>query len=356
MNIKDFFKPFARPQPQTTKRPAPERDIGDSEPPRKSRSRTPTRSLGPDSEPDYKFADATSPKYTSAPSSLLSEGRDRIHAATQSDRGQGLDGPTIADEELEGKQERLREAMDSARSQSPLLASSQRIVKHGEVMIRNSDDEESDSDSSLGDIEDLLRARKQPDPVTSSPLTEQDSSSPSVTDRSSPEAIGRTRRQTKAIASTNAPGYRSTLPPQPKYKFDIGTLVQRSVKNETSEAMMSKARRTLESLEERDALRATEVGEGSRKSSGIDAGLITSAFKGRGEANGVERLMMAIQRTEALQQEKSWSFFLGDDEALCSEHAALPMKHLGHGAALFRGLPISLPVPYKPLINYRHIF
>ena len=337
-NITDFFKPFVHPLSRTAKRPLTEPSSDASEPPAKSRSTTPRRSPSMASGPDHEVPSATDLERSSDPTSDLPTTRGSANAATQSDHDQEVDRIAIAAEQLEAGQAICRGASDYAPSQSPLLASSQRVVKHGEVIIRNSDDEESESDSSLGDIDDLLHFRRKPDPVPSSPLIDLGSTTPSLPGPSSPEEIGRTRRQTRAIVRTNTTSDRYAPSPQPKYKFDLETLVQRSAKHEKTQAMMSKARETLKSMEKRDFLSASGSGEDSQDKREIDAGLLVSALKGRCEPNEGEKLMIALQRTEALQQEKSWSFFERREEDALYERPAFPMENLKHCAALFKGL------------------
>ena len=286
---------------------------------------------------DYEVPSATDLERSSDPTSDLPTTRGSADAATQSDLDQEVDKTAIPAEQLEAGQAICRGASEFAPSQSPLLASSQRVVKHGEVMIRNSDDEESESDSSLGDIDDLLHFRRQPDPVPSSPPTDLGSTTPSLPGPSSPEEIGRTRRQTRAIVRTNTTSDRYAPSPQPKYKFDLETLVQRSAKHEKTQAMMSKARETLKSMEKRGFLSAPASGGDSQDNREIDAGMVASALKGRCELNDGEKLMIAIQRTEALQQEKSWSFFERREEDALYEGPTFPMKSLKHCAALFKG-------------------
>ena len=355
-NIKDFFKPFADPPSQTAKRPLPEPSSNSSEPPAKSRSATPRHSPSTVSSSGREVPGAADLGRGSAPKSDLQTTRGSADVATQSDLGQECGSIAVAAEQLEVGQATHRGASEYAPSQSPLLASSQRVVKHGEVMIRNSDDEESDSDSSLDDIDDLLHSRRVPDPVPSSPLTDLGSTTPSLPGQSSPEENGRTRRQTRAKVGRNTTNDRYAPSPQPKYKFDLETLVQRSAKHERSQAMMGKARETLKAMEKRDVLSAAGIGGDSWDKREVDVGMVASALKGHCEPNEGEKLMMAIQRTEALQQEKAWSFFERSEEAALYEGAAFPMENLKHCAALFKGLFTTLKRLQSRSNLDRHIF
>lgn len=248
-----------------------------------------------------------------------------------------LDESSLTDERpLEESLADQLASIDRSGSQGPLLASSQRVTRNGEVMIRNSDDEGSDSGSSLGDIDDLLQSKKRSDPMVSSPLTELGSSTSGYTERSSPKVACRTRSRTSATVPKDTMRRQSPPPHTPKYRFDLGTLVQRSVKYEKAEACMSKAREALESIERRGASRAAEVSLDPLGNGDVDAALITSALKGRGESNEVEKLLSAIHRTEALQREKSWSFF-EDGEESDPSLAVFPTGRLDHCPILLQG-------------------
>ena len=334
--ITDFFRPSTR--PRTSKRPLPDGNHEHAECPRKSRSLTVIRSIRPVSDPSHQSISSAILRDKSSASSISSVSRDRTRASREYKREEILKEPGLTDEKHleEGLAHRLA-SIDPGGSQGPLLASSQRVVKNGEVMIRNSDDEGSDSDSSLGDIEDLLRSKKSLDPAVSSPLTELGSSTPNYTERSSPEMICRTRSRTRTTVHEDTTKRQFLLPHPPKYRFDLGTLVQRNVKDETAEASMSKARKTLEFIEQRGASRASEVPLDLLGDRNVDAALITSALQGRGESNEVEKLLMAIHRTESLQLEKTWSFFEDGEENVRCDRAVFPTERLDHCSFLLQG-------------------
>lgn len=343
VNITDFFKPFAR--TRSTKRPSPDDDLSHVEPPRKSRSLTPRHNYG--AEPEQSgpiYSSSIESQHGSSPCSSASKLPGSNSAPKQSKRDGSLDTSNSDHGQQCAKSlDDQLASMDPAGSQGPLLASSQRIVKNGEVMIRNSDDDGSDSDSSLGDVDDLLRSRRQPDPAVSSPLTDLGSSTPSLTDRSSPGAMDKSRPRTRATAHKQSTSHQSVLSHPPKYKYDLGTLVQRSVTHEAAEANMSRARKFLESIQQRDASKTSVTDQDLSEKREINAGMVTSALKASSESNTVEKLMMAIHRTEALQQEKSWSFFEEEDDEkgetqMMAEQAAFPTECMGCFPSLFKGL------------------
>ena len=334
--ITDFFRPSTR--PRTSKRPLPDANHEHAEPARKSRSLTVVHSIRPVSDPSHQTISSATLQDKSSASSISSISRDRTRASQEHKREEILGESGLTDQKpLEESLAHQLAFIDPSGLQGPLLASSQRVVKNGEVMIRNSDDEGSDSDSSLGDIEDLLRSKKNLDPAVSSPLTELGSSTPNYNERSSPEMICRTRSRTRTTVHEDTTKRQFLLPHPPKYRFDLGTLVQRSRKDETAEACMSKARKTLEFLEQRGASRASEVPLDLLGNRDVDAALITSALKGRGESHEVEKLLMAIHRSESLQREKTWPFFEDGEENVRCHKAVFPTERLDHCSFLLRG-------------------
>ena len=339
INITDFFKPFAR--VQSVKRPLPDEDPQDSEPARKSRSCSPTSVTNEASRLNDSNYSAPSLRSISSPGATISEVRDSIKLPAQSPEVETGKGDITHKESDDVDLADQLPTTDVVGSQGPLLASSQRVVKNGQTIIKNSDDDGSDSDSSLGDIDDILKSRRQQDPLVSSPLTDLGSSTPSFTERSSPDAMARTSARSRASARSSTIKKRSSQP-APYYKFDLGTLVQRSVEHEMAEANMSKAREALASVERRAASKVATAIEGAAPNGKIDEILVTTALQGRGEPNEVEKLMMAINRTEALEQEKSWSFFEDREEDLPIEQAAFPTTSFEQCPSIFQGLLLAL--------------
>ena len=338
-SITDFFKPFGR--PQSPKRPPSDDDLSRSEPPRKSRSNTPPRSL--DQEASSQTSSTAGSQQTSSQCAAHLASTRSTDNSGQNESTQAIKTPK---QSVVGSLEQWHPTHlgchNFASSQGPLLASSQRVVRHGEVMIRNSDDE-SDSDSSLEDLSDLLRPKTQADPASSSPLTEISSPTPSIDDQQSREERSRTRQQTKATVDKNVPTNRSKAPPPPRYRFDLGTLVQRSAKQEDCEAGINKARMALDSIEQNVLTNASSHPYDKHGDQQIDTGLIDSAFKGSEDANGVKKLMMALQRTEALQKEKSWSFFDSEEENVSHNQGIFPIENLEHCQSIFKGLSPAIP-------------
>jgi len=201
----------------------------------------------------------------------------------------------------------IKAALGSFGSNGPILASSQRFMRNGEVMIRNSDDE-SDSDLSLDDIDDLLAARRKP-VSHSSPPTEPDlpsvplpTQTPARPDRRI--GIGRSTRSVKA-------GRHLDISP-PKHKFSLDALVAQAEADDAVQAGIEKARQLIGASDERRMALESKLNH-SKGDAEIDTSLLTSIAKEHGEKEGkedfIDKLMQAIERTEALERPETWSFF-----------------------------------------------
>jgi len=294
-NITDFFKPFS--QPRQPKRPLPEDDLHQSQPSRRSRSSTP---------PSYQRP-LPIRSCENTPSKPRAKGHDLLP------QNAALDAST---------ENAITDQLPFFSSQGPILASSQRVVKNGEVVVTNSDDEGTDSDASLGDIDELLRARRPPAEQVSSPLTELDSIVSTPGRQSSPDyetATTTVRRSTRWISSVKKPTASEELPNAPKYKFDLESLVKQSKKDEILEEGMAKARDLLATLEQVEASPAAEESRNANRKGPVDAELIVSMINKESDENDTKRLMLAIERTEALQQDLSWSFFEDEQQTLDNE-------------------------------------
>ena len=206
-------------------------------------------------------------------------------------------------------------------SQSAVLTSSQRIIRKGQVMIRSSEDEASDSDSSLENIDALL-APKEDAEVPSSP-TKPEVPIPNMESKHSLDA-SRTKRKLRGTAISDYASGSPALPVIPNYKFSLGSLVKQSRKFEESESQAAKARSLLQSLEQQAnvlADRGTEISDSRAK---INKILVATVMKQDREDEDVGKLMTAIKRTEALYQEKYWSFFDGDEDVPRSQRGGFP--------------------------------
>jgi len=310
-NITDFFKPFANPRPP--KRPRENENGEDTTASQEPPSRSPRLETAEQVLPFH-----SSPHRSSQTSALTSLGSD---------------GSTMRD--IEGIDETPESpALESFGSNGPVLASSQRIMRNGEVMIRNSDDE-SDSDASLEDIDELLAANKRP-VSHSSPPTEPDFPSLPVQAPARPirrSGMGHSTRGAKA-------GRRFEISP-PKPKISLDTLVAQAEADDAAEAGIDKARLLIGALDERRDALDLKLAHG-KGDAAVNKSLLASIAKEHGEKEGkeelIDKLMQAIERTEALERPEAWAFF--------KTAQAQPLPELPEFPSVERGSPF-----YRVLSN-----
>ena len=189
------------------------------------------------------------------------------------------------------------------------MTSNQRIVKRGEVVIRNSDNE-SDSDSSFEDLNSLLlledrRAQRERSP--------QDPQLPTACSDNNPDDGRRLSVRRKSKTHTVAALSPLAPPVQPKkYKFDLESLARHKKQEEAVVEDIARASAMLRSLEQQTAS-ADKNSVAALRNGSIDTALIGKAMNVHGDEDEIRRLKAAIQRTEALHHSRSWSFF--DDQA-----------------------------------------
>lgn len=301
-NITDFFKPFAQPR---NKRPLPE---DDPETIVVTQARLAPAKIK--SKPREPIESSKLPEDLLRPSSQLSlEDKSDSPLSSALSSAPPTDASTAHCSDGESTRTPIRAQFDTPSSQTPVLASSQRVVKNGEVVIRNSD-VESDSDTSLDDIDDILTAHKPP--ARSSPPTENDIVYIPTSGRTIASSSSGKKRKTRATESSDDP-FSSTLPVVPKYKFSLETLVAQARKDDAAEATFARAQSLL-NMPSRYDIQGDGDGDIQGLRSGpfggkLDAGLMATVMRERGEENDIERLVNAMKRTEALNQAKLWSFF-----------------------------------------------
>ncbi|KAJ5670701.1 uncharacterized protein N7477_006064 [Penicillium maclennaniae] len=152
---------------------------------------------------------------------------------------------------------------------------SQRIVKDGKEVVISSDGEDTDSTDSLDDPSFLLGPK-----------------------------FRQQKQETKPNRVDKA--YLQTLSVPTIYKHSLDSLVHAAVSDQKTEANVAKIKMGFE-------LHRTPVAPsqdlGSKTKNGIQEGVLTSALKESEDGNEFRRLMDAIRRTEALDQDRIWRFF-----------------------------------------------
>ena len=187
----------------------------------------------------------------------------------------------------------------------PTAPSSQRVVKNGETFIRNSDDE-SDSDSSLADIDEILRPRKRI--KSSSPLTELGSSEPEfptttpLPTKTPLRSSRRLRQNTRRDASEDK-----------KYKFSLDQLLERTERDSAEDEAYRRALALANEVPVHQVHSDSNSGPG-QPSKLLTAESLASKIKVE-DPDDLDKLMQALKRTEALQLNSTWNFF-GDPDPI----------------------------------------
>lgn len=169
--------------------------------------------------------------------------------------------------------ERSHNAEVKRQQSSFTTQSSHRIVKNGEEMVIDSDDESIGSMDTVDASDDLLNAFLKPDSLDYSG------------------------------------GHRSKTKP-PAYKFSLESLVTQTVDDNEAEAGVARAKAAMndddndEDKEIKEDKAESQIGKSDLKEE-----TLVSALGNREEGTSVQRLLEAIRRTEALEVHKTWSFF-----------------------------------------------
>ncbi|MCJ1278875.1 hypothetical protein MMC21_006696 [Puttea exsequens] len=225
-------------------------------------------------------------------------------------------------------------------SSQPFLVGSRRIVKNGEVRIQDSDDE-SDSDNFLEDLDDLLGIRK---PYDKGQLKKLDTVAdqakgvkptyegtwlsdipqdrrrrarandqaatfePERSDSHGQAHAQHTKRGRHKATKTRTSLHSDELAPPKKYKFSLDSLAKRRKQYEESNVGLAQAKLMLDTYDQEKSRQDGQT-KLSERGGNWNIELIDTVMKEHGDEDGVGRLKIAIQRTEALQGTKSWSFF-----------------------------------------------
>ena len=197
-------------------------------------------------------------------------------------------------------------ASDSYSSFASGLTSSQRITRNGQVVVTNSDGE-SESDTSLYDIDELLMGTNrsiEASPSTEIPLPPLRSGA-RTRQRGREEALHQAKMEISAdMAQRSKP-----QPASSKYKFSIGSLIAQVEKEDVAEAGALQARLAVGVMDEQKRARDARLVSVKKEEDMIQEGLFTSLIGYKNDNDGIDRLMQAIKRTEALYQDKTWLFF-----------------------------------------------
>ncbi|MCJ1387310.1 hypothetical protein MMC18_000151 [Xylographa bjoerkii] len=279
-NITDFFKPFASP------RPAKRARYNEDEHTKDFQTQAPVYS--------------SSPRLAVRAKNAPTDVRPLVEDLTTS----SLSSPPSDDSTLFIPDDIPRDVdQDFVSSITfPVVASSQRVSRNGEIMIRNSDDD-TDSEVSLEDIGDILVGKKST--FMSSPPTEPDL--PTIPTGTRTRFSGQNEKSSFS-RNTRAGRVAPTLPASTQYKFSLASLVAKAEQDDATDEGTTQARRLIESLEDRRAALEANI-DHDQGIKDLDTGVLASVMENQGDDGTIGKLMQAIERTEALSMQKCWSFF-----------------------------------------------
>ncbi|KAL8757429.1 MAG: hypothetical protein Q9199_002213 [Rusavskia elegans] len=323
-SIADFFNPFAfarqNPPPPT------DSEAENPKPSQRSRSCTPQSEVRSGAEPAETSNSANLLPEASSQSSILSSLRGSTPNVPEELLSRPVELPIVPSGNSALDQSF---GADFAGSQATVIPSSQRVIRNGQVVIKDSDDERSDSDVSLEDLDNLIAPNK-PSPI-SSPSSQNGipSHQPSAARRTTNIKSTNKRRSGSRHASTNHQSAAETK--LPAYKFSLDALIKQSQSYENSRESIQDARQLLESLEEQKPVGI------ATSNTGLDKDLLASVIRKTDDETDMGRLLAAIERTEALHQEETWSFFDGDDQVVEFEPLECPSIADQHWQSILEG-------------------
>ena len=303
--IKDFFKPYAARSAAPTSSLKRERDkdtpqcTADD-----GRQRSKSPRLGGLASPNPNPAAAALSSELSSLSSLSSPGRSSSAPIETAE-------PAAAAPAYPTKSSSMAsDGLASSSAAKPGSRGSQRVTRDGEDMVLDS----SDDASSLEDVDELLGRFQGKVPAPPPDLPAGASSPPLAAppDNSTPGLQRSARGAAQQSAGHGVGGrggaddVRANPPPPvvPRYRNSMATLKARIQKERAADTAYQEARRRAEEVEQQAAAQLRQDHGLAR----LDGNALAPMLAGE-DPEDAERLMRAVERTQALQQQKSWSFF-----------------------------------------------
>jgi hypothetical protein len=298
-DIASFFKPFAQTIP--AKRPPPSHEddqvVYIATKPKPTDLRTP--------QSGSRFKNVASSPYRSP---IGPDSGGSVKIPIRSPRPKALQEPVASfssrlSAQYKGlpAQRRIKDVKSPGPSQQALSfanlpTSTQSVFEGGKVVaVRSSDDDDSDSLSSLDDI---LGRRKSETATSSSSPIELDA------DEYEAERIRTIFRFTSGRSQplVGRDKLRELYSKEKDHKVDIGSLMVDHIDDQEVEGNVAKAIQGYEASKQEE--------ERSRVQGDINQNLLAAVMAGApAESDGISRLMSAVERTEALNIDRSWSFF-----------------------------------------------
>lgn len=160
-------------------------------------------------------------------------------------------------------------------------------------MVTGSDGEDTDSVTSLEDPEDFFAKLAGPESTDGAADVKE----------TKQEKKGVRSRRENDISKTSK--FSSANYAVPTYKNTLDALVTEAVDDNETEAGIAKLKATLKKTEKDHTAAASTDGQGKQ----LHEGMLTSALGDKSDELEFQRLLDAVRRTEAFEQDKTWSFF-----------------------------------------------
>ena len=302
--IKDFFKAFAaKPAPAPVPAPAspkrPREEVAPQGPADMNgrRSKSPRIAPGPNAKPlTHQTTSSASPAFPNMPSSDLSS----LSSVTPMGSDSAMDdvrltapGPSAAPDARPTSSDRPGSSSFYSSSRS-----SQRVTRHGEDMVLDSSDDDGDEVSSLDDLGELLGRPSPPANVAPASLPDPPRQRRSERTRGSDRSGRALRRSAKPSRTARS------LPAVPQYKNSLAALVARAKAAEAEESAYRNALGLVAEADRSAQAAVAAAGDLGR----LDGNALAPMMDGR-DREDVDRLLRAVERTEALRVQTSWSYF-----------------------------------------------
>ena len=173
-------------------------------------------------------------------------------------------------------------------------STSHHTIKNGKEVVTGSDGEDADSITSLEAPEDLFA--KLVGPESTDGAADGRETKQEKKDALRPRRKDNVSKTSKFSASNYA---------VPTYKNTLDALVTEAVDDNETEAGIAKLKATLKKAEKDSASVAGTYGQNKQ----LHEGMLTSALGDKSDELEFQRLLDAVRRTEAFEQDKTWSFF-----------------------------------------------
>ena len=198
---------------------------------------------------------------------------------------------------------------------------SQRVVRNGEIVIANSD-EDTDSQDSFEDLDELLHLPKQGSRMSHpSPQPETMRIPYTLRSKHSSKKVKPSYSLRSSSANAKTPGITlrtTTRAP----KFSLQALVAQTAADQAVETAAQQAEDSLKTVND-DTTRSLEI-QKNLFGGVYEEGVVRTAELGDSDEDRKIRLVRAVQRSQLLQREKTWSFFDISGSKLSHSTVAFP--------------------------------